>query len=87
MSKTEDAADYYDDPEDGPIVEGSAFDKEFFQPVLIIQLNRIYDALMAILSTQGESGPGMAAHLHALHETGRFLSPPPAFQGDDVTEE
>jgi hypothetical protein len=57
-------------------IEGSAFDPAHFGPVVIIQLNRIYDALMALLAATGSP---MASHLHDLHAAGQFLSPPPSY--------
>lgn len=67
--------------------EVSAFDPEVFQPVVIIQLNRIYDVLMSILAETSPRGAKMAEALNKLHEAGRFLSPPPAYSTEMDTGE
>ncbi len=56
--------------------EAGAFDPENFNTVLLIQLNRLYDLNMAFLATVN---PQKAQELYALHESGEFLCPPPAF--------
>lgn len=68
----------------------TAFDPEVFGPVVIIQLNRIYDVLMNILAESSPRGPHIAKMLAQLHESGQFLSPPPAYaysMDTEVTEQ
>lgn len=62
-------------------IEGTVFDPANFAPVVIIQLTRIYDALMALL---GEQNPEAASNLDALHSVGKFLASSPAYT--EVTE-
>ncbi len=56
-----------------------ASDPANFNTVLIILLNRIYDAQMAFLATVN---PEKADQLHQLHEQGMSLAPPPAILVD-----
>lgn len=54
----------------------SAFDPENFGPVVIIQLMRLYDVQMALLSCYD---PEKAAMLAKMHEEGISFTPPPAY--------
>lgn len=54
-----------------------------FQPIVIIQLMRIYDILLAILSLSDEA---KAEKLAELHAKGIMFCPPPAWR-PDVTDE
>lgn len=58
----------------------SAFDPENFQMVLLIQMMRTYDILLAILSVQD---PVKATQLAAMHEQGLTFTPHPAFSVED----
>jgi hypothetical protein len=64
-----------EDETDGYIDGGSALDPANFQTVLLILLNRIYDVNLAFLASVN---PTKAEELYALHESGAYLSPPPA---------
>lgn len=54
----------------------SAFDAKNFQPVVLIQLMRLYDVQLAMLSMMSEE---KAEILRAMHERGQTFCPPPAF--------
>lgn len=54
----------------------SAFDSKNFQPVVLIQLMRLYDVQLAMLSMLNEE---KAEILRAMHERGQTFCPPPAF--------
>lgn len=54
------------------LAEKSAFDSDVFQTVLLIQLARIYDALIAGLPEK------QAKALLDMHEHGEFMCPHPA---------
>jgi hypothetical protein len=54
----------------------SAFDKEHAHEVIIIQLMRIYDIMLAQLSM---ANPEKAKQLVELHEQGLSFMPAPAF--------
>jgi hypothetical protein len=54
----------------------SAFDPANFGPVVIIQLMRLYDVQMALLSCYDSEKAGMLAE---MHERGMSFTPPPAF--------
>jgi hypothetical protein len=56
--------------------DSSAFAPENFGPVVLIQLNRLYDIGMALLSVFDAD---KAALLVKLHEDGHTFTPPPAF--------
>lgn len=53
-----------------------AFAPENFQMVLLIQMMRTYDILLALLSVHD---PNKAAQLAELHEKGITFTPAPAF--------
>jgi hypothetical protein len=57
-----------------------AFSPENFQMVLLIQMMRTYDILLAILSIQD---PRKAMELAAMHEKGLTFTPAPAFSVED----
>lgn len=61
----------------------SAFNQESFQPVVIIQLMRLYDLMMALLV---ETNPVTAAKIKAMHEAGLSWCPPPAFAMEEENE-
>jgi hypothetical protein len=56
--------------------EKNAFDPENFGPVVLIQLMRTYDLLLALLSTVDEE---KAVRISQLHSAGGTVSPPPSF--------
>lgn len=58
----------------------SVFDKEHAHEVIIIQLMRIYDLLLAQLAVEN---PEKAQQLVALHEVGQTFMPVPSFAVDD----
>jgi hypothetical protein len=64
----------------------SAFDPENFGAVVIIQLMRLYDVQMALLSCYDPEKAGMLAE---MHERGLSFTPPPAFSEelDESSEE
>jgi hypothetical protein len=57
-------------------VAQSAFDPANFQPVLLIQLMRLYDVQLALLSA---IDPDKAAALVDMHARGDTFCPAPAF--------
>jgi hypothetical protein len=54
----------------------NAFDPANFQTVLLIQMMRTYDILLALLAVHD---PDKAEKLAAMHEQGLTFTPPPAF--------
>ncbi len=64
----------------------SAFDPANFGAVVIIQLMRLYDVQMALLSCYDPEKAGMLAE---MHERGLSFTPPPAFSEElsDADEE
>lgn len=63
--------------------EPSAFDPAHFNTMLLIQLARIYDLQLALVTLMDED---LGARLSALHEQGQLLGPPPALAVDDEPE-
>jgi hypothetical protein len=53
-----------------------AFDTENFQPVVLIQLMRLYDVQLALLAA---IDPEKASTLVEMHERGQTFCPAPAF--------
>ncbi len=66
-----------------PPPSSSAFDPENFGTVVIIQLMRLYDVQMALLSCYDPEKAGMLAE---MHERGLSFTPPPAFS-EEVDDE
>ena len=62
----------------------SAFAPENFGPVVLIQLMRLYDVQMALLSCYDAE---KAAYLAEMHEAGLSFTPPPAFALEDDVQE
>lgn len=60
--------------------EQDALDQEFALPVLVIQLSRVYDALMALIHIHDKSA--FDALLEA-HTQGRLIGPPPMYKMDE----
>lgn len=58
----------------------SVFHDENFQPVVLIQLTRLYDVGLALLSV---FEPEKAAAMAAAHEKGEVFSPAPAWKEDE----
>lgn len=60
----------------------SAFDEDSFAQVLLIQVTRLYDVGLALLSVVD---PEKAKHMAAGHALGEIFSPAPAFieEGED----
>lgn len=58
----------------------NAFAPENFNTVLLIQMMRTYDILLALLAVQD---PGKAMELAAMHEKGLTFTPAPAFSVED----
>jgi len=53
-----------------------AFAPENFNVVLLIQMMRVYDILLALLAVES---PHKAAQLAEMHEQGQTFTPAPAF--------
>ncbi|UUG69344.1 hypothetical protein SEA_SHAM_3 [Streptomyces phage Sham] len=62
----------------------NAFDPENFQTVLLIQMMRTYDILLALLAVQD---PVKATQLADMHEKGLTFTPHPAFSVEEDAEE
>lgn len=60
-----------------------AFAPENFNMVLLIQMMRTYDLLLALLSVQD---PNKAAQLAEMHEQGLTFTPAPAFSQEEDAE-
>ncbi|XAO35202.1 hypothetical protein SEA_FRANCOB_2 [Streptomyces phage Francob] len=58
----------------------NAFDPANFNVVMLIQMMRTYDVLLALLSIQD---PIKAAQLSEMHEQGLTFTPAPAFSVED----
>ena len=67
-------------PPENDIPENSVFHPDNFNPVVLIQLARLYDVGMAFLATIDKD---YAMHLAELHARGEFATPPPAFNVDE----
>jgi hypothetical protein len=62
------------------IPEESGFHPNNFEPVVLIQLTRLYDVGMALLAAVDvEKAKGLAL----LHSRGDFATPPPAFKEEE----
>lgn len=57
-----------------------AFDPANFNVVMLIQMMRVYDVLLALLSVDN---PQKAAQLAEMHEKGLTFTPAPAFAVED----
>jgi hypothetical protein len=57
-----------------------AFAPENFNVVMLIQMMRVYDVLLALLSVDN---PQKAAQLAEMHEKGLTFTPAPAFAVED----
>ncbi len=57
-----------------------AFAPENFNTVLLIQMMRVYDVLLALLSVQD---PTKAAQLAEMHEKGLTFTPAPAYSVEE----
>lgn len=53
-------------------------------PVLVIQLSRVYDVLIALLRVEN---PEVAKNIVAEHRRGNLLSPPPTYVFEEEVEE
>jgi hypothetical protein len=71
-------------PSEETSAASSAFDPTNFGPVVIIQLMRLYDVQMALLSCYDPEKAGMLAE---MHERGLSFTPPPAFAEELENEE
>jgi len=56
--------------------EDAVTDPANFQQIVVIQLSRCYDVLLAILN---ESNPAVATQIATAHESGIFAGPDPAY--------
>lgn len=61
--------------DEGQGSSNSALDPANFNTVLLIQVSRLYDVMMAFLATVN---PQKAQELYDLHESGQYLTAPPA---------
>lgn len=64
--------------QDGPTAD--AFSPDNFQTVMLIQMMRTYDILLALLAVQD---PQKAIQLSEMHEKGLTFTPAPAFSVED----
>jgi hypothetical protein len=65
---------------DEEVTPGDAFSPDNFQMVMLIQMMRTYDLLLALLSVQD---PDKATKLAAMHEKGLTFTPAPAFSEEE----
>lgn len=65
-------------PSEEPSVD--AFAPENFNIVMLIQMMRVYDVLLALLSVEN---PQKAAQLAEMHEQGLTFTPAPAFSVEE----
>jgi hypothetical protein len=69
---------------ESPSNEANAFAPENFGPVVLIQLMRLYDVQMALLSCYDAE---KAQALALMHEQGLTFTPPPAYAVQDEEDE
>lgn len=67
------------DEEESP----DALDPKNALPVLVIQVSRVYDVLIALLRVQN---PDLAKNMVAGHAEGKLFSPQPAFKFEEEEE-
>jgi len=67
-------------PESHEVPPNSVFHEDNFEPVLLIQLTRLYDVGLALLSV---FDPDKALEMANKHAEGEVFSPAPAWMQDD----